>query len=84
MATKQIIADFNKGEKLNGENYDIWHRKVVFILEDQEVSEALHHTMIEPPNGNTTQHRRDIQAWKKKNTTARITSLSSMENDLMC
>jgi len=28
MASKSIIADLNKGEKLNSENYDIWSRKI--------------------------------------------------------
>ncbi|OMO96514.1 Zinc finger, CCHC-type [Corchorus olitorius] len=36
MAAKNIIADLNKGEKLNGDNYNIWHRKFQFILEEQE------------------------------------------------
>jgi S-methylmethionine-dependent homocysteine/selenocysteine methylase len=28
MASKSIIAYLNKGEKLDGDNYDIWHRKI--------------------------------------------------------
>lgn len=44
MTTKQIITNLNKGEKLNSQNYDIWHHKVVFVLEDQEVIKALNHT----------------------------------------
>ncbi|OMP00245.1 Zinc finger, CCHC-type [Corchorus olitorius] len=36
MAAKNIIADLNKSEKLNGDNYNIWHRKVQYILEEQE------------------------------------------------
>ncbi|XP_031284645.1 probable transcription factor At1g11510 [Pistacia vera] len=42
--------------------------------------------MEEPEEGVTAQHRRDRAAydiWKKKNSTARITLLSSMDNDLM-
>ena len=35
-ATKNIIVELNKGEKLNGDNYEIWHRKVRYILEEQE------------------------------------------------
>ncbi|XP_031276066.1 uncharacterized protein LOC116134512 [Pistacia vera] len=43
-------------------------------------------TMEEPKEGATIQHRRDrvtYDKWKKKNSTTRITSLSSMDNDLM-
>ena len=42
--------------------------------------------MVEPEQGNTIQHRRDLEAynaWKRKNSIARITLLSSMENDVM-
>ena len=42
--------------------------------------------MTEPEQGITTQHKRDIEtynAWKRKNSLARITLLSSMENDVM-
>ena len=28
MASKGIVADLNKGEKLDGENYNIWYRKM--------------------------------------------------------
>ena len=87
MASKTIVADLNKGEKLNGDNFDIWHRKVQYILEEQEVLETLTNIMNEPEQGNTAQHRRDLeayQAWKKKNSIARITLLSSMQDDLMC
>ncbi|KAH0755785.1 hypothetical protein KY290_026055 [Solanum tuberosum] len=35
MASKSIIADLNKGEKLNGDNYDIWSHKTWYVLEEQ-------------------------------------------------
>ncbi|XP_071725008.1 uncharacterized protein [Rutidosis leptorrhynchoides] len=43
-------------------------------------------TIVEPEEGNTVQHKRDKEAfaaWKRKNSLARITLLSSMENDVM-
>ncbi|KAF7823912.1 UBN2_3 domain-containing protein [Senna tora] len=48
MAAKSIVADLNKGDKLNGDNYDIWHKKVQFLLEEQEVIEAIRNVMVEP------------------------------------
>ena len=87
MASKNIIAELNKGEKLNGDNWDIWHRKVQYILEEQDAVEPLTMAMVEPEAGNTAQHRRDQEAylsWKKKNSIARITLLSAMADDLMC
>jgi len=37
MASKNSIADLNKGEKLDGKNYDIWYHKVQYLLDKQEV-----------------------------------------------
>ena len=28
MATKNVVVDLTKGEKLDGTNYDMWHRKI--------------------------------------------------------
>jgi hypothetical protein len=43
MASKSIVDDLNKGEKLDGENYDISHRKIRYVLNEQEVLETLSH-----------------------------------------
>ena len=86
-ACKNIIAELNRGEKLEGDNYDIWYRKVQYVLEEQEVKETLFHLMEEPEQGTTAQHKRDQEAynaWKRKNSIARITLLSCMQDDLMC
>ena len=85
--SKNIIAELNKGEKLNGDNYDIWHRKIQYILEEQDALETLTNTMVLPQSGTSAQSRRDMeiyQTWKKKNSIARITILSNMDDDLMC
>jgi len=86
LVTKSIVAKLNKCENLNGDNYEIWHMKIQYVLKEQEALEALNLTMKEPENGNTTQHKRDknaFAAWKRKNSLARITLLSSMKNDVM-
>ena len=85
-ATKSIIAELNKGEKLNGDNYKIWSMKIQYVLEEQEVLECLKLVMHEPEVGTSAQHRRDREAydsWKRKNSIARITLLSSMDDDVM-
>ncbi|VVA98469.1 unnamed protein product [Arabis nemorensis] len=83
---KNIIAELNRGGKLDGDNYDIWYRKVQYVLEEQEVKETLFHLMEEPEQGTTAHHRRDEEAyvaWKRKNSIARITLLSCIQDDLM-
>ena len=85
-ATKSIIADLNQGEKLNEKNYDVWHRKIQYVLEEQDMLETITQPMAEPEQGNTAQHRRDMeayQAYKRKDRVARILLLSSMRNDIM-
>ncbi|ESQ44830.1 hypothetical protein EUTSA_v10003344mg, partial [Eutrema salsugineum] len=72
---------------LDGDNYDIWYRKVQYVLEEQEVKETLFHHMEEPEQGTTAQHEKDHEAyvvWKRKNSIACITLLSCMQDDLMC
>ncbi|OMO55158.1 Heat shock protein Hsp90 [Corchorus capsularis] len=86
MAAKNVVADLNKGEKLDGDNYDIWRRKIQYLLDEQEVLETLDQVMAEPEEGNTAQHRRDLavyQEWRKKERCVRFTMLSSMHNDLI-
>ena len=86
MATKNVVADLTKGEKLDGTNYDMWHRKIQYLLNEQEVLETLTNVMMQPKNGNTTQHHRDLEAyesWVKKDRCACFTILSSMHNVLI-
>ena len=32
MATKNVVANLTKGEKIDGTNYDMWHRKIQHLL----------------------------------------------------
>ncbi|GAV91515.1 UBN2_2 domain-containing protein [Cephalotus follicularis] len=86
MATKNIIADLNKGEKLIGTNYDIWHKKMTFLLNEQELFEHLTTILTRSPEGNTTQSRRDhedFETWSKKDRCALFTLLNCMHDDLI-
>ncbi|GAV84395.1 UBN2_3 domain-containing protein [Cephalotus follicularis] len=86
MTCKNIIADLNKGEKLTGTNYDIWRKKMTFLLNEQELYEHLTTVMTKPREGSTAQHRRDLEvfeAWSKKDRCAHFTLLSCMHDDLI-
>ena len=86
MASKNIIADLNKGEKLDSDNYDIWHRKVQYPLDEQEVVKTLTQFMDElPEEGSGSQHQYDTEAYAKakKDHCAHFAILSSMQNDLI-
>jgi hypothetical protein len=86
MASKNVVADLNRGEKLDGKNYDIWHHKIQYLLDELEVLETLTNSMEEPEQGNSAQNRRDLEAyqsWRKKDRCACFTMLSSMHNNLI-
>jgi hypothetical protein len=86
MATKTSITEVTRDEKLLGDNYDIWHRKIQYLLNEKEVLETLTMEMEMPEEGNTAQHRRDMEAyqnWFKKDRSARFTMLSCMHDDLI-
>ena len=64
----------------------MWHRRIQYLLNEQEVLETLTNVMMQPENGNTTKHHRDLEAyesWVKKDRCARFTMPSSMHNDLI-
>lgn len=55
------------------------------VLNEQEVLKALTHSLTEPEQGDTEQHKRDFAAfenWHKKDRCALFTMLSSMHSDL--
>ena len=86
-ACKNIIVELNQGEKQDGDNYDIWYRKIHYVLEEQKVKETVSHLMEDHVQGTTSQHERVKEAytaWKTKNNIARITMISFMNDDLMC
>ena len=64
MASKGIVADLNKGEKLDDDNYDIWHRKIQYVLNEQEVLETLTHSLSAPEQGDIEQLTRDLAAFE--------------------
>ena len=69
MAAKNVVADLNRGDKLTGNNYDIWHKKIQYLLNEQKLLETLSSKMTRLEDGNTTQHKRDLEAyqsWFKK------------------
>ena len=86
MASKGIVADLNKEEKLDGEHYNIWHCKIQYMLNEQEVLETLPHSLSKSDEGSIEQYQRDLAAyesWCKKDLCACFSMLSSMHNDLI-
>ena len=40
-ATRSIVANLNQGDKLDDKNYDVWHRKIQYLLEEQDMLETI-------------------------------------------
>lgn len=72
MFAKSIIVDLSTNEtSLIG--YDIWHKKVQFLLEDKKVLETLNDVMMEPSDGLAQQVRCEVDTYrvcKRKNYVA--------------
>ncbi|KAF7826357.1 UBN2_3 domain-containing protein [Senna tora] len=78
LAGKYGGAYLNKGDKLNGNNYDIWHRKVQFLLEEQEVIEAIRNVMVEPSGEGLAQQ--GVQVWQSLDTLVKELKTSDLPN----
>jgi hypothetical protein len=64
MASKTVVANLNREEKLDGKNYDIWHCKIHYLLNELEVLETLTNSMEKPEQENSAQNRRDLEAYQ--------------------
>ena len=62
--TRSIVVDLNQGDKLNDKNYDVWHRKIQYLLEEQDMLETISQPMVEPKHGTTAQHKQAIDELK--------------------
>ena len=40
-ATRSIVVDLNQDDKLNDKNYDVWHRKIQYLLEELDMLETI-------------------------------------------
>ncbi|KAK2967836.1 hypothetical protein RJ640_001778 [Escallonia rubra] len=66
MATKNAITDLVKGEKLNEDNHDVWHKKVKFMLNEEELEEHLTKEMVAPTEGQPLRDHAAYQNWNEK------------------
>ena len=80
-ASKSLIADLTSaGEKLNEKNYDVWHRKVQYLLEVQDLHEPLTKQWTDSEK---KEKAAVFAAFEVKDKAARITLLSCMSNNLL-
>lgn len=86
---KNMIGDLSTSEKLDGTNYDIWHRKIQYLLNEREVLETISAIVmkpVEPQDPLDKKYLEDMKLhdeWVRKDRSARFTMLFCMHNDLI-
>ena len=88
MKPRIMLAELNQADKLIGTNYDIWCRKMEFLLTEHDLSTYLITAMVAPIEGVGTQakyHRglETFEAWTKMDRRTRYIMLNSMHGDLI-
>jgi hypothetical protein len=53
VVSKSIIVDLSHEDKLSEKNYHVWHRKIEYLLKEQEMLETITQPMAEFEQGNT-------------------------------
>ncbi|KAK2989942.1 hypothetical protein RJ640_013866 [Escallonia rubra] len=79
MVTKNVIADLVKGEKLNGDNYDVWHKKMKFVLNEQELEEHLTKEIVAPTEAQPLRDHTAYQKWNQKDRSAHYTFMMNFQ-----
>ena len=88
MTTRIMSAELNQANKLIGTNYDMWRRKMEFLLTEHDLSTYLTTEMVASIEGAGTQaqYHRDLEifeAWTKKDHHTHYITLNSMHDDLI-
>ncbi|CAO2830762.1 unnamed protein product [Amaranthus hypochondriacus] len=88
-----VISEMLTSNKLNGTNYDIWHRKVQYLLNERGVIKHISSAMValdEPSQNASTEQLASYKAkkdafdeWSEKDRSARYAILASMHDDLI-
>ena len=88
ITTRIMSTELNQDDKLIGTNYDMWSRKMEFLLTEHDLSTYLTTAMVAPIEGAGTQaqYHRDLEAfeaWTKKDRCTHYIMLNSMHDDLI-
>lgn len=94
MAARNMIGCMQSDDKLDGSNYDVWHLKVQFYLNNDDMLDLVAASMAPPAEKDeqgrditgTEQYKENLktcQAWFKRARSACYTMLSCMRDDLL-
>ena len=95
VANRAMINELSTSQKLDESNYDMWKRKIQFLLNERDLLEHLTVAKFPPSDTNkdgkpihtsSVQYQESLQAyqgWSKKDRRARFTTLYFMHDDLI-
>lgn len=94
MAARNMIGCMQFDDKLDGSNYDVWHLKVQFYLNNDDMLDHLTSSMVHPTEKDeqgrditgTEQYKENLkicQAWFQRDRSDCYTMLSRMRDDLL-
>lgn len=83
MASKSFLTDVLKAETLQRTNYDMWQRKIQYLLYEQGFGDHLENSMEKPTDDSPLNVHRCYDSWARNDKTACYLMLVSMRNDLI-
>ena len=81
-ASKSIVSEMLQGLRLNGNNYDHWHRKIKYLLSENDSIEFIEREVAPKIPGDFKDEER-FKAETKKDSSARYLMFSFMSDDLV-
>ena len=86
LTTRIMSVELNQADKLICTNYDMWRRKMEFLMTEHDLSTYLTTAMVAPIEGVGTQAQychdlETFEGWTKKDRRTRYIMLNSMHDD---
>jgi len=87
MASNSVFAELLRSCKLDGSNFTVWKREIMFLLTSENIDYIITQSKPTQPSDEAEDeekenYREEITQWTKDNKKARVFMLGSMTNSL--
>ena len=87
MASNSVFSELIRGYKLDGPNFTVWKRKIMYLLTAENIDYVIDVPKSKKPNNDASNEEKrsyllEYKAWAKDNKRARIFILGSMTDSL--
>ena len=88
MASNSVFSELIRGYKLDGPNFTVWKRKIMYLLTAENIDYVIDVPKSKKPNNDASNEEKrsyllEHEAWTKDNKRARIFMLGSMTDSLV-